>query len=264
MLRVFKKGRIASMIGAEGLHQVGSSIAVIRMLYELGVRYITITHNENNAFATCATHVTRGGKDLGLTKLGVAGIREMNRIGMMVDLSHVSVKTMEDTLDCARAPVIFSHSGARGVSDHPRNVPDHILHRVRDNRGIVMVPFVKLFLKVTDPYSATVEDIVDHIYHIANLAGWDHVGIGADYDGTSPLPDRSLNLPRGMTDVSSYPVLIAAVCARGATDDQIKKLMGGNILRVWTEIEMKSLMLQKAEEQPCEDVLDERKFGCSN
>src|ERR1700753_3433578 len=183
---------------------------------------------------------------------------------MMVDLSHVSVKTMEDTLDCARAPVIFSHSGARGVSDHPRNVPDHILHRVRDNRGIVMVPFVKLFLKVTDPYSATVEDIVDHIYHIANLAGWDHVGIGADYDGTSPLPDGSLNLPRGMTDVSSYPVLIAAVCARGATDGQTKKLMGGNILRVWTEIEMKSLMLQKAEEQPCEDVLDERKFGCSN
>jgi membrane dipeptidase len=248
------------MIGAEGLHQVGSSVAVIRMLFELGVRYITITHNENNAFATCATHVTRGGKDLGLTELGVAGIREMNRIGMMVDLSHVSVKTMEDTLDCARAPVIFSHSGARGVSDHPRNVPDHILQRVRENRGVVMVPFVKLFLKVTDPHAATVEDIVDHIYHIADLAGWDHVGIGADYDGTSPLPDGSLNLPQDMTDVSGYPLLISAVCARGATDDQIKKLMGGNILRVWTEVETRSVELQKSGELPCEEVLDERNF----
>ncbi|KAI1609056.1 dipeptidyl aminopeptidase [Exophiala viscosa] len=257
VLTAFGNGRIASMIGAEGLHQVGHSIANIRMLFELGVRYITVTHNANNAFATCATHVTAGGDDAGLTEFGVAGIKEMNRLGMLVDLSHVSVKTMEDTLAVTRAPVIFSHSGARGLSDHARNVPDHVLRRVRKNRGVVMVPFVTVFLKVTDPDSASVEDIVDHIYHIVGIAGWDHVGIGSDFDGYAPLP-------KGMQDTSCYPSLIVAVCARGATDEQVKKLMGGNVLRVWHEVVDISQKIKKTGEKPSEVTAPGRNWGLSD
>jgi len=252
-LKAFKSGRLASMIGAEGLHQVGSSIANIRMLYELGVRYITITHNCNNAFATCATHVTRGGVDGGLTALGIAGIKEMNRLGMLVDLSHVSVKTMEDTLRTTQSPIIFSHSAARALSDHARNVPDHVLKQIPQNRGVVMVPFVTLFLDVQDPDGVTVETVVDHIYHIATIAGWDHVGIGSDFDGYAPLPI-------GMKDTSCYPHLIEAVLARGATDEQVKKLMGGNILRVWQENEEISKQLIAAGVKPSEATAPGRNF----
>jgi len=242
------------MIGAEGLHQTGSSIANIRMLFELGVRYITLTHNINNAFATCALSVTNGGTDHGLTALGKAGIMEMNRLGMLVDLSHVSVKTMEDTLQVTRSPVIFSHSAARALSDHGRNVPDHILDQMPANKGIVMVPFVTRFLNVRDPASVNVDTIVDHIYYIAKRVGWDHVGIGSDFDGT---PD----LPIGMKDTSCYPNLIQAVLARGATNEQTKKLMGGNILRVWQENVDISQQLKRNGEKPREEYAPGRNFG---
>lgn len=241
------------MIGAEGLHQVGASIAAIRMLYELGTRYITVTHNCNNAFATCATWVTNGGKDRGLTEFGVDGIKEMNRLGMLVDLSHVSVKTMEDTLKVTRSPVIFSHSAARALSDHARNVPDHVLKEVAVNRGIVMVPFVTQFLNVKDPASVNADTVVDHIFHIADIAGWDHVGIGSDFDGYAQLPI-------GMKDTSCYPHLIETVLKRGATDEQVKKLLGENILRVWGEVEQISAKLIAGGEQPYEAVAPGRIF----
>jgi membrane dipeptidase len=241
------------MIGAEGLHQAGSSIANIRMLFELGVRYITVTHNINNAFATCAYSVTNGGTDHGLTALGRAGIMEMNRLGMLVDLSHVSVKTMEDTLQVTRSPVIFSHSAARALSDHGRNVPDHILDQMPANGGVVMIPFVTKFLNARDPQSVTAETVVDHIYHIAKRVGWDHVGIGGDLDGT-------VDLPIDMQDASCYPTLIQAVLARGATDEQVKKMMGGNILRAWQENINISQKLIQAGEKPREEYAPGRDF----
>lgn len=254
VLKAFRAGKIASMIGAEGLHQAGSSIANIRMLYELGVRYITITHNVNNAFATCAFSVTNGGTDGGLTQLGRAGIMEMNRLGMLVDLSHVSVKTMEDTLQVTRSPVVFTHSAARALSEHGRNVPDHILDQIPANGGFVMIPFVSRFLNARDPASVNAGTVIDHIYYVAERAGWDHVGIGSDYDGCKG------DLPIDMKDTSCYPTLIEAVLRRGATDEQVKKLMGMNILRVWQENVDISQELKQAGEKPREDYAPGRDF----
>lgn len=242
------------MLGAEGLHQVGSSIASIRMLFELGVRYITITHNINNVFACCAYAVSHGGEDFGLTELGRAAIAEMNRLGMLVDLSHVSVKTMEDIFQVTRAPVIFSHSDALALSDHARNVPDHILDQVREKGGVVMVNFVRKFLNAKDPQSVNAETVVDHIFYIAERAGWDHVGIGSDYDGVKG------DLPEGMKDSSCYPHLIETVLARGATDEQVKKLLGENILRVWQEVVDVGDKLRASGEKPREDYAQGRDF----
>lgn len=219
------------MIGAEGLHQVGGSIAAIRELYELSVRYITVTHNCNNVFATCATHVTAGGTDHGLTSLGRSAIFEMNRLGMLVDLSHVSVRTMEDVLQITRSPVIFSHSNARAISDHPRNAPDHVLRMLLRNGGVIMVTFVPYFVNVQDPTAADISKIVDHIFHIVQVAGWDHVGIGGDFDAI-------LAYTNGLKDVTCYPQLIQEVMGRGATDAQVRKLLGEKtigypVLRLW-------------------------------
>lgn len=176
--KAFKKKRISSMLGAEGLHQVGSSIAVIRQLYELGVRYITLTHNCDNAFATAASTVTETGKDSGLSEFGKAAVAEMNRLGMMVDLSHTSHRTMRDVMASTLAPVIFSHSACYSLAKNMRNVPDDVLKKLPENGGVVMIYFVAKFLRADDPSAAGVEDAVDHIFHAASLAGWDHVGIG--------------------------------------------------------------------------------------
>lgn len=184
----FKNGRIASMLGIEGGHQLGGSIAAIRQAYDLGVRYITTTHNCDNAWATSATTVSRGNPDRGLTQFGAAYVREMNRLGMMVDLSHVSHQTMRDVLSITRAPVIFSHSGAYSVTPHLRNVPDDVLRNVRQNGGIVMAVFVNRFLNMKDPTAVTIHDVVDHIWHLAEIAGWEHVGIGSDFSGTPHTP----------------------------------------------------------------------------
>jgi membrane dipeptidase len=241
------------MLGAEGLHQTGGSIPAIRQFFSLGVRYITLTHNCNNVFATCHTHVANGGVDGGLTDFGKEAALEMNRLGMMLDLSHVSVKTMEDSLAITRSPVMFSHSCARGISDHTRNVPDHVLRMIPQNGGIVMVTFVPRFLNKDNPENVGIDTVVDHIYHIVKLAGWDHVGIGGDFDGTAELPT-------GLKDVSCYPKLIEAVLERGATDEQVRKLIGENILRVWKGNEDTSLRLNMLGEKPREGSWEGREW----
>lgn len=159
------------------------------MTFDLGARYMTITHNCDNAWATAASTVTDGGEDKGLTEFGPELIKEMNRLGMLVDLSHVSHNTMRDVLKITDVPVMFSHSSAYAVSAHNRNVPDDVLKTVKKNNGVVMVTFVNSFLNITDPDSVDVNTAVEHIYHIAEVAGWDHVGIGGDYDGTDELPE---------------------------------------------------------------------------
>ncbi|KAI0173365.1 membrane dipeptidase-domain-containing protein [Hypoxylon sp. FL1284] len=249
----FKRGRIASMLGIEGGHQLGGSVAAVRQAYDLGVRYITTTHNCDNAWATSASTVAHGGPDAGLAPLGAAYVREMNRLGMMVDLSHVSHQTMRDVLSVARAPVIFSHSGAYAVTPHLRNVPDDVLRGVRSNGGIVMVVFVNRFLNMQDPGAVTIHDVVDHIWHIAEVAGWEHVGIGSDFSGTPFTPS-------GLEDVSKYPHLIELVMARGATDEQIRLLVGENILRVWESIQTRAQEIQSQGERPVEEEFEGRKW----
>lgn len=220
----FGRGKIASMLGAEGLHQTGSSIAVIRQLFELGVRYITITHNCDNPYATAASTVTETGVDSGLTSFGIAGIREMNRLGMMVDLAHTSHQTMRQVLDITESPVIFSHSTCYALARNYRNTPDDVIARLKENGGVLMVMFVKRFLNAQNPEAADIETVVDHIMHVVDVAGWDHVGIGGDFDGT-------VTLANGISSVADYPLLLQAVMKRGATDSQIKKLAGENLLR---------------------------------
>ncbi|TVY81206.1 putative dipeptidase [Lachnellula suecica] len=250
----FKSGQIASVLGAEGLHQAGSALASIRQFYLLGVRYITLTHNCDNAFATAASTVTATGQDSGLTEFGYAAVKEMNRLGMMVDLSHVSHDSMRDVLRVARSPVIFSHSACYALASNYRNVPDDVLRGLKKNGGVVMVMFVKRFLNVVDPESANIQTAVDHIFHVADTAGWSHVGVGADFDGTVTLAD-------GIDDVSAYPRLIEAVMKRGATDEQIKGLVGLNILRAWRQNEVNAAAFEAAGEKPVEDVWNERRWS---
>lgn len=229
---VFSQAKIASMMGVEGLHMVDSSIAMLRALHELGVRYVTLTHNCNNPFATAATNVANGAVDNGLTSAGARAVKEMNRLGLMVDLSHVSKQTMHDVLDITEAPVIFSHSSAFSLTPHPRNVPDDVLVRVAKNGGVVQVNFFPEFIRQGDADNmATIEDVADHVEHIAHVAGWDCVGLGSDFDG---IPSG----PVGLEDVSKYPELVKLLMKRGATDKQLAGLMGGNILRVWGNVEV--------------------------
>ena len=241
------------MIGIEGGHQVGGSIASIRQMYDLGARYITLTHNCDNSFGTSASTIAAGGPDGGLFKLGYEAVREMNRLGMMVDLSHVSHQTMRDVLSVARAPVIFSHSGAYAVEKHLRHVPDDVLRSVKKNGGIVMAVFVTRFLNMKNPDEATIHDVVDHIMHIADVCGWDCVGIGSDFSGTP-------HVPIGLEDVSKFPDLIRLVMERGATDEQIRLLAGENILRVWTSIEMRGKEIQASGEKPVEEEYEGREW----
>ncbi|KAI0471050.1 dipeptidyl aminopeptidase [Xylariaceae sp. FL0804] len=248
----FARGRLPSMLGAEGLHQAGSSVAVLRQLYALGVRYVTVTHNCDNPFATAASTVTATGVDAGLTDLGAAAVREMNRLGMMVDLAHTSHEAMRRVLDVTRAPVIFSHSACFALARTYRNAPDDVIARLRDNGGVLMVMFVRRFLNAEDPALADVETVVDHIMHVVEVAGWDHVGIGGDFDGT-------VTLATGIESVADYPKLVEAVMRRGATDDQVRKLVGENILRVWRENERVAATL--VDELPVEEVWADRKWS---
>lgn len=249
----FKSGLISSMIGIEGGHQVGSSIASIRQMYNLGARYITLTHNCDNAFGTSASTVAAGGKDGGLFKLGYESVKEMNRLGMIVDLSHVSHQTMRDVLSIARAPVIFSHSGAYSVEPHLRHVPDDVLRSVRRNGGIVMAVFVNRFLNMKNPDQATIHDVVDHIIHIAKVCGWECVGIGSDFSGTP-------HVPIGLEDVSNFPDLVELLMERGATDEQVRLVVGENILRVWSDIENRAHEIQGAGEKPVEAEYEGREW----
>jgi membrane dipeptidase len=261
--RIFAAGRLASLLGAEGGHAIAGSLGVLRMLYALGVRYLTLTHNANVGWADSATDEPAAG---GLSDFGRDVVREMQRIGMLVDLSHVAVSTMHDALDVGQAPVIFSHSSARAVCDAPRNVPDDVLARLADNGGVCMVTFVPAFVSQScadwmtglkaeaarrgvDPRNldqlfslkpewelahpvprATLAQVADHVEHVRKVAGVEHVGLGGDFDGT---PDVTI----GLEDVSAYPALFAELLARGWTEADCAALAGGNLLRALREAE---------------------------
>jgi len=256
--RVFASGRLASLMGAEGGHSIACSLPTLRALFALGVRYLTLTHNDNVPWADSATDEPRVG---GLTPFGREVVREMNRLGMLVDLSHVSADTMRDALNTTESPVIFSHSSCRALVDHPRNVPDDVLRRLPANGGVCMITFVPAFVSVPccaydaqvtvemrrrgrDPRdwhqrlvmtaewaqdhprpTATLSEVADHVEHARAVAGIDHVGIGGDYDGCEALPE-------GLEDVSRYPALFAALLDRGWSEDDCAKLAGANVLRV--------------------------------
>lgn len=250
-----KGKKISITLGVEGLHQVDLSLAVVRQYFDLGVRYITLTHNCDNPFATAASSVTGGLPDKGLTSFGRDCIKEMNRLGMMVDLSHVSYKTMLDTLECTQAPVIFSHSSSFILTPHERNVRDDVLKLVKDNGGVVCINFLPQFLKREGKSAddVTIDDAVAHLVHIITLIGWDHVGFGSDFDG---IPCG----PKGLEDVSKYPELVKKVWeVTNATEEQIVKLMGLNVVRVWKECEMVSDRL-KNKIEPVESNWEQREW----
>ena len=248
--RSFKAGRIGSLIGMEGGHSIDSSLATLRMMYALGARYMTLTHSANVPWADASPGPVAVG---GLSKFGEEVVREMNRLGMLVDLSHVHPETMDDALRVTAAPVIFSHSSARAVCNVHRNVPDDILQLVAKNGGVVMVTFVPGFISqaVADydakpaadrgsapPPKATLSQVADHIDHIRKVAGIDHIGLGGDFDGISSVIE-------GLEDVSTYPALTAELLRRGYKDDDVKKILGLNVLRVMRQVEKVAAGLQK-------------------
>ncbi|MBP1636039.1 MAG: Membrane dipeptidase [Acidobacteria bacterium] len=262
--RIHRQGKVASLVGVEGGHCINGSLGVLRMFQRLGARYMTLTHTLNTPWADSATDKPEHD---GLTPFGREVVREMNRLGMLVDLSHVSPATMAGALDASAAPVIFSHSSARALVDVPRNVPDAILRRLPANGGVVMVSFVpdyssqemadwaaadereearlaSLWPKEPDRVradrdawrqahpapGATLEQVADHIDHVRRVAGIDHVGIGSDFDGIT-------RTPRGLPDVSAFPALTAELLRRGYTDEDAKKVIGLNVLRVMRRVE---------------------------
>ncbi len=282
VLRIHKAGRIASLVGMEGGHSIHNSLATLRQLYEAGARYMTITHSKNTDWADSATDGPQHG---GLTRFGEEVIREMNRLGMLVDLSHVSPTTMKKALAVSQAPVIFSHSSARALDAHPRNVPDEVLQLIPKNGGVVMVTFVPSFIseevrtwnsqkdaeearlkallpddpdrvkrdleawtKAHPVPRATLRQVADHVEHVRKVAGIDHVGIGSDFDGIT-------SVPVGLEGVGDYPALLAELLRRGWTDEDVKKLAGLNVLRVFREAERVSQRLKK--ERPASDALIE-------
>jgi membrane dipeptidase len=229
----FGRGRIASMLGMEGGHAIENSLGSLRAYYAMGVRYMTLTHNGTLDWADACCDEARHG---GLSEFGKEVVREMNRMGMLVDISHTSPETMNDVLDVAEAPVIWSHSSARGLHEHPRNVPDQVLRRLPENGGVVMVTFVPQFLTSND--EATIGDVADHIEHVVNLAGIDHVGLGSDYDGIE-------STPVGLEDVSKFPALLAELSRRGWSEEDMAKVAGENVLRAWREAETTARILQR-------------------
>jgi membrane dipeptidase len=270
--RVFKAGKIASLIGMEGGHSIDGSLGALRMFSRLGARYMTLTHNSNTPWADAAADKPQ---HRGLTRFGEDVVREMNRLGMLVDLSHVSPETMAGAIRVSTAPVIFSHSSARAICDVPRNVPDDILRQLPKNGGVVMVTFVAGFVapeagprrraseaerarldalhpgnpaavtaamaewtKAHPEPKATLSQVVDHIDHIRRVAGIDHVGIGSDFDGTT-------SLPAGLEDVSKFPDLIAELVRRNYSDEDVKKVLGLNTLRVMRAAEQTAARLTR-------------------
>jgi len=263
----FKAGKIASLIGMEGGHAIENSLGLLRCYYRLGVRYMTLTHNVTLDWADAAQDEAR---HKGLTRFGQEVVLEMNRMGMLVDLSHVSPETMDDALNISKAPVIFSHSCARALVNHPRNIPDLVLKQLAANGGVAMVAFISIFVspeaaewekplrqqlkgisgdaefrRIIAAYSAehpppiaTLSMVADHIDHIRNVAGPDHVGLGSDYWGGG-------DNPQGLEDVSRFAYLFAELIRRGWQDEDLKKLAGGNILRVMREAEAVAAELSK-------------------
>jgi membrane dipeptidase len=231
--RAFGNGRIASLMGMEGGHAIENSLGALRAFFQAGARYMTLTHSDNTDWADSATGLPIHG---GLTRFGEEVVREMNRMGMLVDLSHVAPSTMQDVLDIAEAPVIFSHSSAKAVTDHPRNVPDDVLQRLPENGGVVMVTFVPSF--VSDDGNATLADVADHIDHVKAVAGVEHVGIGSDFDGIT-------SVPVGLEDVSTFPALFAELSRRGWSEEELRMLAGENLLRVMRASEAAARRIQR-------------------
>ena len=273
IVRIHKSGKVASLIGIEGGRQIGGSLAALRQFYRLGARYMTLTHNQTTEWADSATDEPKYG---GLNPFGVQVVHEMNRLGMLVDLSHVSADTMKDAIAASRAPVIFSHSSARALNAHPRNVPDDVLRLLPANGGVVMVNAYDAFIsedyrrwaadgsaeqarvKSLYPADGTARDaamaawnaaqqtpvvpvsvLADHVEHVAGVAGFDHVGLGADLDG---IPYTGA--PAGMNTVSGYPLLFAELIRRGWSDANLAKLAGGNVLRVLRRAEAVSASMK--------------------
>jgi membrane dipeptidase len=270
--RITAGGKLASLLGAEGGHSIACSLGALRALYQLGVRYMTLTHNLNTPWADSATDEASAG---GLTAFGREVVREMQRLGMLVDLSHVAATTMHDALDVAEGPVIFSHSSSRAICDHPRNVPDDVLARLSANGGLCMITFVPSFVspacrdwslelaaemqrqgldsrdfssrdRLTGDWEAshpqpraTLPDVVAHAVHMREVAGIDHLGVGGDYDGVGMLPE-------GLEDVSCYPALIAALLEQGWSEEDCGKLAHGNLVRVLRGAEDAARDLQAA------------------
>lgn len=282
--RAFKAGRVASLIGLEGGHMIENSLGVLRAYYQLGARYLTLTHNVTLDWADAALGLPT---HRGLTPFGKEVVREMNRLGMLVDLSHVSADVMRDALDTSEAPVIFSHSSARALTNHPRNVPDDILARMPKNGGLVMVTFVPDFVSqdaaawglgnraavalagddakaqaaARTAYATargpapktTLQQVADHIDHVAKIAGKDHVGLAGDYGGAPT--------PVGLEDVTTYPALFAELIKRGWSDADLKKLAGLNLIRSLRGAEMVAARLQKSRKPSTAtiELLDQKK-----
>ncbi|MBU1383370.1 MAG: dipeptidase [Alphaproteobacteria bacterium] len=260
--RIHAGGKIASLIGMEGGYSIDDSLGLLREFYDAGSRYMTLTHSKTTSWADSATDAPKWG---GLNAFGEEVVREMNRIGMMVDLSHVSEETMLDAMRVSEAPVIFSHSSARAVTDHPRNVPDAVLRQMAEDGGVVMVTFVPGFVNAAEGEwikaataeaerlgvdigaaepapelkawaeahprpVATLQNVVDHIQHVRDVAGIDHVGLGGDFDGVGSLPE-------GVEGVDAYPRILAALMANGWSEADIRKLAGENVLRVMRAVE---------------------------
>lgn len=279
--RIFENGKIASLIGMEGGHSIANSLAVLRRFYDLGARYMTLTHSRTLDWADAAGD---NPKHEGLNEFGEEVIREMNRLGMLVDLSHTTPETMRDAIEISEAPVMYSHSSARAVSGHVRNVPDEILPLVQENGGIIMVTYVGTFVSEElrqyyaerAAYEGKIEylhpgepdviaekmeewdeeheapdvilnDLADHIDHLRDQIGVDYIGIGADYDGTS-------SLPTDLQDVSTYPDLFAELLKRGYSEEDLKKIAGLNMLRVMRGAEETAVRLQK-EREPAEVLI---------
>ena len=231
----WKNKRIGSLLGMEGGHAINNSLSNLRSFYNLGVRYMTLTHNCDTLWAESATGVKIANIS-GLTGFGKEVVKEMNRLGMIVDLAHVSDKTMSDALSVSKAPVIFSHSGVRTICNTLRNVPDSLLDQVKQNNGVIMVVFFARFVK-TDISNLTVSDVVDHINYINKTIGIDHIGIGSDFDGADMFPS-------GLQDVGQMRNLTVKLLETGYSDSEVIKIMGGNVLRVLQAVEQTALTMK--------------------
>ena len=279
-LSAFKQNRtLVSPIGIEGLHQIGNSISNIRLLHALGVKYSTLTHNCHNIFADAALIINSTGTTIaapphwgGLSTRGMLLVQEMNRLGMLIDLAHVSTNTMVDVLGGrpgktkgSLAPVMFSHSSAFALCPHPRNVPDNVLQLVKRTNSIVMVNFAPYFISCVPsgsdtgipdfyPPNSTLHQVARHVIHVGQTIGYDHVGLGSDFDG---IPFT----PKGLDDVSKYPDLIAELLRMGVCDEDAKKVVGLNVLRVWGDAERQAQKMQRDGILPLEDDISRMDDG---